>query len=286
MPDKILITGATGKLGGELLRRMLDAGVELKAGTRNPERAAHMFDGAVEVVALDYDATETWDAAVQWADRVFLVPPPFDADSDERLVPFIDWAVQSGTRHVVLVSAMGTEAREQLALRRVEKRLADTGVAYTLLRPNIYMQNFARGFVPASVRDEGVFRLSAGDGRVSFIDARDVAEIAARVLGRDDDFGAAYTLTGPEPLDHDEVARLISDVSGRDVRYEAVGDATLRDELVDAGWRADRAETFTGLMAAIRAGERASVTEDAGRLLGRAPTSFASFARDHAEAWR
>ena len=120
MPEKILVTGATGKLGSELIRLLLETDAEVKAGTRNPERAGTRFADDVEVVRLDYDVTETWDAAVQWADRVFLVPPPFDPDSDERLVPFIDWAVQSGTRHIVLVSAMGAEARDQLALRGVE----------------------------------------------------------------------------------------------------------------------------------------------------------------------
>ena len=286
MTDKILVTGATGKLGFELVRRLLESGVEVKAGTRNPEKCAEAFADAVEVVHLDYDVTESWDAAVQWADRVFLVPPPFDPDADERMGPFLDWAVQSGTRHVVLVSAMGAEARDRLSLHRIERRLVGTGVAWTILRPNIYMQNFARGFVAKAIRARGEFRLSAGDGRVSFVDVRDVAEVAARVLGGDADFDKAYTLTGPAALSHDDVAAAIAQAAGKPVRYESTDDDAMRAELVGADWTAGQADTFVALLRAIRDNERATVTDDARRLLGREPTSFDTFARDHAWAWK
>ena len=285
MPDKILVTGATGKLGFELVRLLLDGGAEVKAGTRQPERCADAFHDNVEVVHLDYDVTESWDAAVQWADRVFLVPPPFDPDADARLVPFLDWAVQSGTRHVVLVSAMGAEARDNLSLNRIERRLAGTGVAWTTLRPNIYMQNFARGFVAKSIRADGVIRLSAGQGRVSFVDVRDVAAIAARVLSRDDDFDKAYTLTGPAALSHDDVAAAIAKVAGKAVRYESIDDASMRAQLVASEWPGAQADTFVALLRAIRENERENVTGDAERLLGRKPTSFDQFARDHASRW-
>ena len=286
MPDKILVTGATGKLGLELVRRLLDAGVEVKAGTRSPERCAELFADAVEVVHLDYDVTESWDAAVQWADRVFLVPPPFDPDADERMGPFLDWAVQSGTRHIVLVSAMGAETRERLSLHGIERRLTGTGVAWTILRPNIYMQNFALGFIARSIRTTGTFRVSAGTGRVSFIDARDVVEIAARALTGSDHFDQAYTLTGAAALTHEEAARVIAEAAGKPVAYEPVDDADMHEQLADLHWDRGQTETFMALLAAIRADERATVSGDAAQLLGRQPTSFEQFARDHAAKWQ
>ena len=286
MPDKILVTGATGKLGLEVVRRLLDAGVEVKAGTRSPERCARIFADSVEVVHLDYDVTESWGNAVQWADRVFLVPPPFDADSDERLVPFLDWAVQSGTRHIVLVSAMGAETRERLSIHGIERRLTSTGVAWTILRPNIYMQNFARGFIARSIRETGAVRVSAGDGAVSFIDARDVAEIAARALTDAEHFDRAYTLTGPAALTHAEAARVIGAVAGRPVTYEAVDDAAMHEQLRGLHWDRGQTHTFMELLGSIRAGDRATVSGDAARLLGRQPTSFEQFARDYAGKWR
>ena len=285
MPEKILVTGATGKVGRELVSLLVEEGVEVKAATRNQGRGRDLFGDAVEVVELDFDVTETWDAAVQWADRVFLVPPPFDPHGDDRLVPFLDWAVQWGAHHLVLLSAMGIEARETLALRRIEQRLERTGVNRTILRPNIYQQNFARGFIARSIREEGVFRLPVADARVSFVDGRDVAAVAARVLEDDAHFGRAYTLTGPSALDHDDVAAVISAVAGRAVRYEPIPVEDMRRTLSEAGWPADQAETFASLMAAIRAGRRAEVTDDVEALLGRPPRSLESFIREHRRDW-
>jgi uncharacterized protein YbjT (DUF2867 family) len=286
MSEKILVTGATGKVSSELVHRLVERGVEVKAGTRQPERAEALFGDVVEVVELDYDVTSTWDGAVQWADRVFLVPPPFDPRGDERLVPFLDWAVQSGSGHVVLLSAMGIEARERLALRRIEQRLQQTGVAWTLLRPNIYMQNFARGFVARQIREEGVIRLPVGDAHVSFVDGRDVAGVAAEVLEGDGHFGREYTLTGPHPLTHHDAAGIIGEVSGLGIRYEPIEEAAMHAVLAEAGWPDGRADTFAALLADIREGRRSETTTDIQVLLGRAPTSFQEFAAEHVEAWR
>ncbi len=287
MAEKILVTGATGKVGRELVRLLLEDGLEVKAGTRSPTLAADLFGPGAEVVELDYDVTATWDEAVQWADRVFLVPPPFDPHGDDRLVPFLDWAVQSGARHLVLLSAMAIEARQRLALRRIEQRVEATGVDWTFLRPNIYMQNFSRGFVARSIRDHGVIRLPVGDAPVSFVDSRDVAAVAARVLQEENGhFGRAYTLTGPEAMDHDEVAQRVSRAAGRDVRYEHIPEDEMRGFLADAGWSAPQAETFAALMAAIREGRRSDVTGDVEQVTGAAPTSFERFASEHADAWR
>jgi uncharacterized protein YbjT (DUF2867 family) len=286
MAEKILVTGATGQVGRALVKRLLSDGVEVKAATRRPDVARGLFGAGAEVVELDFDVTATWDAAVQWADRVFLAPPPFDPHGDERLVPFLDWAVQSGARHLVLLSAMGIEARERLHLRRIEHRVERTGVDWTFLRPNVYMQNFARGFVARTIREEGAIRLPVGAAHVSFVDGRDVAAAAARVLEDDRHFGRAYTLTGPEALDHVQVADLIGRAADREVRYEPVGEDAMREYLADAGWPDGQADTFAGLMAAIREGRRSDVTEHIEHLTGRPPTSFEAFAREHLDAWR
>ena len=285
MAEKILVTGATGKVGSELVRHLVEAGLEVKAATRRPDLVPAGRHG-VEVVELDYDATETWDAAVQWADRVFLVPPPFDPTADESLVPFLDWAVQSGARHLVLLSAMGIEARERLHLRRIEQRIERTGVAWTFLRPNIYMQNFARGFIARAIRDDGVFRLPVEDAHVSFVDSRDVAAVAAVVLSNEDHFGRAYTLTGPDSLTHREVASLISGAAGRDIAYRAIDEREMVSALLDDGWAGEQADTFSRLLAAIREGRRSAVTDDVPTLLGRRAASFAAFAADNADVWR
>jgi uncharacterized protein YbjT (DUF2867 family) len=286
MAEKILVTGATGTVGRELVARLLADGVEVKAATRNPALAAKLFGPQAEPVELDFDVTATWDAAVQWADRVFLVPPPFDPHGDERLVPFLDWAVQSGARHVVLLSAMGIEARERLHLRRIERRLERTGVEWTFLRPNVYMQNFARGFLARDIRERDVVHLPVGQAHVSFVDSGDVADAAARVLGDDRHFRRSYTLTGPEALDHDRVADLLGRAAGREIRYQPISEEAMARSLASQGWPADQAGTFAGLMTAIREGRRSDVTGDVERLTGHPPGSFEAFVLEHVDAWR
>ncbi|MEJ2218536.1 MAG: NAD(P)H-binding protein [Gemmatimonadota bacterium] len=285
MTEKILVTGATGKVGSVLVRRLRDAGREVKAGTRRPERAQELLGPGVEIVELDFERTETYDAAVQWADRVFLAPPPFDPRADAMLVPFLDWAVQSGSRHLVLLSAMGIEAVEHVALHRVEQRIQETGVAYTFLRPNWFMQNFASGLVADAIRERGAFELAAGAGRVSFVDVDDVADAAAVVLANDAHLGRAYTLTGAESLGFDDAARVLASAVGREVRYLPVSPDAMRTALQQAGWGDAHAGVYLELLASIARDERAAVSGDLTTLLGRPPRTLEAFAGDNREAW-
>ena len=202
MSDRILVTGATGIVGSELVSLLVGEGVDVKAGTRNPERARALFDTSVEVVELDYRQPATFDAAVEWADRLFLQPPPFDPDAYDTLAPLLDWAVQAGSEHVVTLSAMGMEVRSDLPIRRLEKHVASLGVDYTFLRPNLLMQNFRRAFLGERIRRTGAFKMPVGDAAVSMVDGRDVAAVAAAALTGDAHLGKAYTLTGPEALSH------------------------------------------------------------------------------------
>jgi uncharacterized protein YbjT (DUF2867 family) len=282
--ERILVTGATGKIGRELIARLLEQRREVKAGTRDPRRAAGMFPGSVEIVELDYERTETWDEAVMWADRIFLMPAPFEPRADEALIPFLDWAVSSGTDHVVLLSAMGVEALPHVPLHRVEQRVRETGVPYTFLRPNWYMQNFLAGFLADPIRARGAFALPAGDGAVSFVDARDVAAVAAHALCADA-AGAEWTLTGPRALTHAGAAAILSAAAGRPIGYEAITDDVMRAQLERDGWADGEAEMLIGLLREIRRGGRAAVTDTVRAVLDREPTSLEAFAAENAAAW-
>jgi len=286
MSENVLVTGATGKVGSHLVGRLLDRGCRVRAGTRDPDGARRILPAGTEVVELDYDRAETWDAAVQWADRVFLTPAPFDPHQLETLVPFLDWAVSSDTRHVVLLSVLGAERIHGLHLRKVEEHLAETGVEWTFLRPNWFMQNFSVGYVLECLRAEGAFALPADDARVSFVDARDVAEAAAVVLTTREHFGRAHPLTGPEALSHEEAAAVLSEVADRPLRYEAVSDDIFRTILRERGRTEEEQERILGAYRSMREGWRAQVTDGVEQITGAAPTTFRTFAQEHAEVWR
>lgn len=286
MSERILVTGATSPVGSELVRLLVEAGSEVKAGTRRPDKAVDLFDESVEVVELDYAEPVTFDPAVEWADRVFLQPPPFDPDAHRTLVPLLDWAVQAGTDHVVTVSAMGMEVREDLPIRRLERHIESLGVHYTFLRPNFYMQTFSSGFLGDRIRRTGTFSMPVEGALVSVVDGRDVAAVAAEALTTQDHFGEAYTLTGPEALSHADVAAIISGASGRDVAFETCTDDEMLGWLVGAGWRADVAGMVIALYQSVRGGVRSDVTAEVTSILSRSPCSFEHFVEEHAEQWR
>jgi uncharacterized protein YbjT (DUF2867 family) len=286
MSDRILVTGATGIIGSELVSLLVSEGVDVKAGTRNPDRARDLFDASVEVVELDYRQPATFDAAVEWADRVFLQPPPFDPDAYDTLAPLLDWTVQAGSEHVVTVSAMGMEVRSDLPIRQLEEHVASLGVDYTFLRPNLLMQNFRREFLADRIRRTGVFKMPVGDAAVSMVDGRDVAAVAAAALTGDAHLGRAYTLTGPEAITYARVAELIGGAASRPVRFESCSDEEMLGWLTGSGWSPEIAGVVIAMYQSVRAGVRAEVSGDVEQVLGRPARSFQQFATDYAGEWQ
>lgn len=286
MSERILVTGATGKLGREIVRILHENGETVRAATRFPTEAASLFDDACEVVEMDYDSTETWDNAVQWVDRLFLMPPPFDPHAFETLAPFLDWAVASGVARVVLLSAMGVNRAPDLALHRLEQHLAGLGVSDTALRPNLYMQNLSSGLVLDSIRQEGRIEVCAPTGRVSFVDAADVARVAARALTQNAFDGITVTLTGAEAVGFEEIADRISAVAGRSITFDAVTPERMREILIAAHWPAASADVAVAMFESIERGEREPVTHDLPELLGHQPRSLDDFVTSNAAVWR
>jgi uncharacterized protein YbjT (DUF2867 family) len=286
MSERILVTGATAPVGREVVRLLLEAGAEVRAGTRRPDRASGVIDAAAEVVELDYAQPVTFDAAVEWADRIFLQPPAFDPDAYQTLVPLLDWAVQAGVGHVVSVSAMGMEVRDDLPLRRLERHVESLGVDFTFLRPNFYMQTFGEGFLGDRIRRTGRFSMPVEDAKVSVVDGRDVAAVAAVALTSDAHFGEAYTLTGPEALTHREIAALIEACSGQDVDYGPCSDEEMLGWLVGSGWNPEVAGVVIALYQSVRGGVREAVTADVLSILGRSAKTFGQFAEEHEDLWK
>jgi uncharacterized protein YbjT (DUF2867 family) len=280
--EKILVTGATGKVGRELVPLLLEAGLEVRAGTRDPGKARELLGAEVETLELNYNWAATYDASLTWSDRVFLVPPPFSPDAFEAMAPFIDWAVGAKVRHIVLLSGMAVP--RDVALRRVEAHLEAQDVAHTVLRPNLYMQNFHPGFLSRDIREAGRIRLPAGEGKLSPVDVRDVAEVAARALTSADHHGKGYILTGAETFTLGEVAGILSEAAGRPVRYEAVSDDEFRAILEEEGWRPAEVEVILGLFRSVREGARAAIHSDVEAVLGRPPRTLRDFAREAAAA--
>jgi uncharacterized protein YbjT (DUF2867 family) len=280
----ILVTGATGNNGTEIVKRLAaTAHVQVHAMVRNRERAGAIALPHVEVVEGDFDRPATLLSALAGVERAFLL-----TNSSERAqaqqIAFIDAARQSGVAHIVKLSQFGAEAHSPVRFLRyhaaVEAALQASGIAYTLLRPNLFMQGLLN--FRSTIATRNAFYAAAGDARVSVIDLRDIADVAVAALTEAGHEGKLYDLTGPQALTHAEMAEGLSKALGRQVAFVDIPPEAMRDVLLGFGvpvWQAD------GLIedyAHYRRGEASAVTSGVRDATGKAPRSFEEFARDYA----
>jgi uncharacterized protein YbjT (DUF2867 family) len=286
MSGRVLVIGATGTVGGALVSELRRVGAEVRGATRDPAAAAARdLLPADAWVPFDLERPETFPGALAGVDRVFLVARPGDDAPERTALPLLAEMARQGVRHVVDLSALGAEQREEFGLRKVERALEASGMAWTHLRPNWFMQVFTGGPLHADLRRTGAFHLAAGDARVSYVDARDIAAVAAAALTRPAHEGHAYTLTGPAGLTGAEVAAALSAAAGRPLDYVALDEEVARQALT-AALGARWAERLVGFYRLVRAGWCAPVSPAVEQVLGRPPVAFADFAREHAAAWR
>jgi uncharacterized protein YbjT (DUF2867 family) len=285
----ILVTGATGNTGSKLVRLLAEAGAPARALIRSPEKAASIqrLDlESVEIVLGDFEQPATLDDAMAGCDHLFLLSPPSTHQAEQERNA-IDAAKRAGVGHVVALSVLGSSPDASVPFRRwhgeIDRHLVESGLPYTLLMPSGFMQNFLAS--AQTVAEQGALYGMTGDSRTSYIDIRDVAAVAARVLTRPGHERKGYALTGPEALSGDEVAQRLSAATGRQVRYVDVGPDTYRRVLTAAGlpgWLVDRLIELNVMMAA---GHAAGVTDDVATLIGRQPRTFEQFAADHRAAF-
>lgn len=283
MSNKILVIGASSKAGKELVRLLAEGGAAVKAASRTPLEG---LPRGAEHASFDYDDRTTWTGALADVDRVFLMARPADIEADQVVNPFIDAAVKAGVKRVVLMTALGVDASDDIPLRKAELHLMATGVEHVILRPTWFDQNFSAGFIGDSIRSVGGFYLPVEDAKVGFIDARDIAEVAAAALTEEGHAGRIYPLTGGEAITHSDAATILSEVTGKAITYTNVPEEDARQGMLAQGWPAPAVEYMLTLFSHLRAGAAANTTDTVQQVLGRAPISFEQFARDHADAWQ
>ena len=280
----ILITGASGNVGKEVLKQVAATGAKVRAAFQTVTKAAAAPSG-VEIATMDYNKPETLQAALKGIERVFLVAPPTpNLPALERKA--IDEIKQFGVRHVVKLSAMG--GRDAIFPRQhadSEDYIKSSGVPYTFLRPNGFMQNFVT-YNGATINTQNAFYGSQGDGEVSHIDLRDIAAVAVKTLTEDGHQGKAYTLTGSEALSNARVAEILSEDTGREIRYVDLPAEQFKQALLGAGLPEWSANALVDLQQFYRRGSASAVTRDVEQLLGRKPISFEQFSRDYAQAFQ
>lgn len=278
----IFLTGVSGRVGGEAARHLLRRGLPVRGLARNPERVAHLQAAGMEVVQGDLSQPEHLVSALNGMDRALLVTPNTRAQLEWE-AGFIEAAVQAGVRHLVKLSS--SEVAPEItapfprAHYRSEQLIRASGMDWTLLRPDYFLQNFLLS-APGIARGN-VFQLPFGDTTVATLDSRDVGEAAAVVLEGAGHAGQVYRLTGPELLSFYDIAERFSLALGRPIEYASVPADDFRQFMSTVLNNSWHVEALMELFALIRDEPVTSLSPDLENLLGRVPRSVGDFVRDH-----
>lgn len=276
----ILVTGATGSVGHNVVTQLVAEGADVRAMTRSPERAA--FGDGVEVVRADLTAPDGWSAALDGVSALYLFPVP------GAVADFLATAERGGTRRVVLLSSLSaqqTNGSDAIGERHaaVERAVEQSGLPWTFLRPGAFAGNTLQ-WVP-QVRSEGVVRAAYGDASFAPIHERDIAAVAVRALLDPGHAGAVYPLTGPESMTQRDQVRLIGEAIGRNLVFEEQSREAARRAMIAGGVPGPIADTLLDLFA-NQVGRPAEVVDTVPQVTGTPARTFAQWATDHANAFR
>lgn len=281
----ILVVGATGTNGREVVKQLSERGVPVRAMVRSAEKSPELRLPNVELVRGDLADPPSLDAALRGVKKAFIVTA-VGPDCVEWFENFFAAGKRAGGPHVVKFSGMGAGGADTLIMNQhavTDEELRCSGLPYTVLRPNSFHQNLL--WSAGSIKAEGAFYLPLGDARQSLVDVRDIAAVAAEVLTGTGHEGQVYELTGPESLSYHDVAAMLGKVLGKSVRYVPVSLEAAKKSMLQAGMPEWNARAVTDLYRVFASGTYARTTDTVARLLGRPPRSFEQFARDHAGAF-
>ncbi|GAC1643531.1 MAG: butenolide phosphate reductase ScbC [Herpetosiphon sp.] len=278
----ILVTGATGKTGGATIESLIKLGAPVRALVRDPGK--FQTPDGVEVAVGHFEDAASLDAALKGVDKAYLVAGGEQQVAQES--KFIAAAMRAGLRHLVRLSVMGAEDPDSEVMRfganhrRMERAVRESGLPWTFLRPTGFMQNYL-GQAAGIARQATFYSSLTPVARVAYIDVVDIGAVAAKALTEPGYEGQAYTLTGPDPLNDDEVAARFSAVLGRPIKHVEVPMAATRQSMLSNGVPEWNVDGLVELWTFYGSGGAATVSPDVERLLGRPPRSFNDFVRDH-----
>ncbi len=275
--DIVLVVGASGTVGTEMIRLLKEEGYEVRATTSQQPKTK-------EQVHMNLVTGEGIKAAMEGVDRAFFLSPPGYADQYKMLSPLIQEAKRKGLKKVVLMTAMGANAVETSPFRRAEIELEKSGLNYNIIRPNWFLQNFNTFWIQGILAQKKIL-LPAGTAKVGFIDARDIAAVAAKLVTTDSLNNKDFDLTGPESIDHSQVALALSKATGQNIAYEEIKPEVLKSGLLSAGLPADYVEFLLMIFGFLREGYSAAVNDNVKNITGHVPRNVSQYAADYKQSW-
>ncbi|NEQ30876.1 MAG: SDR family oxidoreductase [Leptolyngbya sp. SIO4C5] len=281
----ILVTAATGNVASHIVQQLVTLGMQVRAAVRSVGKAK--LPPEVELVEFDLARPDTVLAAFAGVERAFLATPlvPNLVELDQTCV---EAAKANNVQHLVKLSVMGADSEPDMLLGQLhfksEQAIAQSGLAYTILRPNSFHQNYIT-YCSDTIKSQNAFYLPLGEGRLSLVDLRDVAAVAGAVLTQPiaNHVGKAYQVTGATALSNHEVAAILSEVLNRPIQYVDVPESAAREAMQAAGAPDRQIDMVLGLYAQQKAGHYSAIAPTVEALTGHTPIPFAQFAQDYAD---
>jgi uncharacterized protein YbjT (DUF2867 family) len=300
MAENILVTGATGTVGSEVVKQLLSAKGErgkqdmvVKAAARSANNSTFK-DLGVQVVQLDYNKPDTLSAALIGIDKLFLLTP-FQSNMVELTSNLVNEAKKAGVKYIAKQSVLGADVEPGIIPtrlhRQAEKIIEESGIPFTFLRPNFFMQNFVT-FYSNFIKTQGAFYVPAGDAKASFVDVRDIAAVAVQALSGSSTNGTgnhtqnAYDITGGEALSYGQAAEILSKEIGKKVNYVNISDQDASKGMKDMGVDEWTINSMVELFGITRAGYLSEISPAVEQVTSNKPITFSQFARDYAGAFK
>lgn len=281
--NRILVTGASGNVGKEVVKELLKLNRSVSAAVSSKDGESQFPEG-VKTVRLDFDDQSSFNSALDGVDKVFLLRPPIISEVEKFLFPFIDTCLKAGIKHIVFLSLQGVAFNPFTPHFKVERYLKKLKTQYTFIRPNFFMQNLST-FYKDDIKIRNEIFLPAGRGKTAFVDTRDIGAVAAKVLAEENHYGKAYTLTGPEALDYYEVANIFSRILGKKVTYTNPSVKQYTELLRKNNASEDYIKVQKMLYFVVRHNFSKGITQTIPQILGRPALSMENFVKDFTDVW-
>lgn len=276
MPERILVTGGTGKTGSRVVEFLRAKGLTPRIATRHPKEDAE--------IRFQWQDASSFETAFKSIEAVYLVAPTDTLDSIGAMQPGLEAALAAGVRRFVLLSASSLEEGGPM-MGSVHAWLRKNAPQWSVLRPSWFMQNFSQGQHLTPIAEASTIYSAAEDGSVGFIDAEDIARTAAELLVLPKRQNTDHILTGPQALSYDKVAAILSHHLGRTIKHKRLTPALLAQRYMDLGFPADYSNTLAVMDEAIAGGSEAKTTDNVERITGRKPVSIEAFVCRNRDVW-
>jgi uncharacterized protein YbjT (DUF2867 family) len=290
--ESILVTGASGNIGSEVVKQLLVVApaVSIKAAVHSLQNVKKVKDGnRVKVIAIDYNESDTLREALKDVDKLFLLTPDVP-NAPDLASNAVSEAKKAGIRHIVKQSVMGADLEADVGTmrlhRQVEEIIEQSGIPFTFLRPNEFMQNFINFHSP-SIKGNNAFYIPLEDAKVSLVDVRDIAAVAVKsLIDEDKHKNKTYLITGPEALSYHQVAEVLSNATGKRISYVNISEEEAKAAMKEIGMSDWLINTVSELSDYFRKGKASEVSSAVEEVTGRKPVSFSQFANDYADSFR